>query len=46
MPQTEPEPIKVFCRGCKAKLDMSGLEPFSPRSLSGVRDDSARSDAV
>lgn len=29
MPQTEPEPIKVFCRGCKAKLDMSGLEPFS-----------------
>ena len=29
MPPTESEPIKVFCRGCKAKLDMSGLEPFS-----------------
>ncbi|AVM46309.1 serine/threonine protein kinase [Victivallaceae bacterium BBE-744-WT-12] len=30
MPQTEgEEPIKVFCRGCKAKLDMTGLEPFS-----------------
>ena len=29
MSQTDPEPIKVFCRGCKAKLDMSGLEPFS-----------------
>ncbi|MDR0931400.1 MAG: serine/threonine protein kinase [Victivallales bacterium] len=29
MPQTDSEPIKIFCRGCKAKLDVSGLEPFS-----------------
>ena len=25
----EPEPVKVFCRGCHAKLDVSDLEPFS-----------------
>lgn len=25
----EGEPIKVFCRTCKIKLDMTGLEPFS-----------------
>lgn len=23
------EPIKVYCRGCKSKLDLSDLEPFS-----------------
>ena len=28
-PTEEDESIKVFCRGCKAKLDMTGLEPFS-----------------
>lgn len=28
-PDKEEIPIKVFCRGCKAKLDMTGLEPFS-----------------
>lgn len=25
----DPEPVKVFCRGCHAKLDVSDLEPFS-----------------
>ncbi len=30
MPPIEgEEPIKVFCRGCKAKLDVSDEEPFS-----------------
>lgn len=30
MPPTEEgKTIKVFCRGCGAKLDMTGLEPFS-----------------
>ena len=24
-----PEPLKVYCRGCHAKLDVSELEPFS-----------------
>lgn len=25
----EPEPLKVFCRNCQAKLDVSDLEPYS-----------------
>ena len=29
MTMAAPEPLKVYCRGCHAKLDVSELEPFS-----------------